>query len=180
MSKNTGLNLQDSLFIGFCATLLVALTGMLRLKLGISGHSMFLMCFFYLICYGVIGRFGGMLACGALAGLIAMALGVGKGGPMILLKFILPAVAMDLMALLLPLSLGLRWRCILLAIIGCIAWASKGLLTDLLAGMTIEVAVIQYGLSVLKGSFFGVLAALLVPPVLARLKAHDLIHSDKF
>ena len=87
MTKKIPLSLQDSLFVGFCATLLVALTGMLRLKLGLSGHSMFLMSFFYLICYGVLGRFGSMTACGAIAGIVAMALGVGKGGPMILLKF---------------------------------------------------------------------------------------------
>lgn len=180
MNKKPPLSLQDSLFIGFCATLLVVLTGILRLKLGLSGHSMFFMSFFYLICYGVLGRFGSMIACGGIAGLVAMTFGVGKGGPMILLKFMLPAIAMDLVALLLPLALSLYWRCVILSIIGCMAWAVKVALTNVLAGMAFDVALIQWFLSVLKGGFFAVLGALLVPPVLNRLKAHDLLHRDRF
>ncbi|MGL4475238.1 MAG: core component of ECF transporter [Shewanella sp.] len=180
MTKKITLSLQDSLFIGFCATLLVALTGMLRLKLGLSGHSMFLMCFFYLICYGVLGRFGSMTACGVIAGIVAMALGVGKGGPMILLKFALPAVAMDLVALVLPLAMNIHWRCVILGIAGCIAWGLKVALTNILTGMAIDAVLIQWGFSILKGGFFATLAALLVPPVLARLQAHGLLRLDKF
>ena len=67
MGKVLNFSLQDALFIGFCATLLVALKSMLRLKLGITGHSMFLMTFFYLICYGVVGRVGCITACGLLS-----------------------------------------------------------------------------------------------------------------
>ncbi|MGL5358697.1 MAG: core component of ECF transporter [Shewanella sp.] len=178
MSKKIPFSLQDSLFIGFCATLLVALTSILRLKLGLSGHSMLLMSFFYLICYGVMGRFGGISACGLLAGMIAMALGVGKGGPMILLKFALPAVAMDLLGLLLPLAMALRWRCVILALTGTIAWALKVALTNVLAGMALELVLLQWGMSVLKGGVFAILGALLVPPVLARLASHDLLRRD--
>ncbi|MGL4446784.1 MAG: core component of ECF transporter [Shewanella sp.] len=179
MNKKIPLSLQDSLFIGFCATLLVALTSILRLKLGLSGHSMLLMSFFYLICYGAIGRFGGITACGVIAGIVAMALGVGKGGPMILLKFALPALAMDCVGLLLPLAMHLRWRCVSLALTGSLAWALKGALTNMLAGMALKLVFIQWGLSALKGGVFAILGALLVPPVLARLVAHDLLQRDK-
>lgn len=175
MNNKRSLSLQDSLFVGFCATLLVALTGLLRLNIGLSGHTMFLTSFFYLICYGVLGRFGSITACGAIAGFVAMALGVGKGGPLILLKFILPAISMDLVALLLPLSMNIHWRCVILGISGCIAWAGKVALANALAGMALDVMFIQWGISILQGGFFAILGALLVPPVLARLKAHDLI-----
>ncbi|MCL1147365.1 core component of ECF transporter [Shewanella sp. 10N.261.52.F9] len=169
-------DLQDALFIGFCATLLVVLKSMLRLKLGLSGHSMFLMTFFYLICYGAVGRVGSITACGLLAGLVAMMLSVGKGGPMILLKFGLPAMAMDLALLFMSGLFSLRWQSIILALIGCLAWASKGWIGNLLAGMSGQVALVQFGINFLQGAMFAVAAALLVPPVLRRLDAHDLLH----
>lgn len=171
-------DLQDALFIGFCATLLVALKSMLRLKLGLSGHSMFLMTFFYLICYGIVGRLGAISACGVLSGLVAMALSVGKGGPLILLKFALPALAMDLSLIVFANLFTLRWRCIAVGLVGCLAWAGKGWVEDILVGMTLQVAWVQFGLSMLKGGVFTVLGACLVPPVLERLQSHDLLRSN--
>ncbi|WP_394147995.1 core component of ECF transporter [Shewanella atlantica] len=176
MNKGFNFSLQDALFIGFCATLLVALKSMMRLKLGISGHSMFLMTFFYLICYGVVGRVGCISACGVLSGFVAMILSVGKGGPLILIKFALPAIAMDLSLLVLAGLFTLRMRCVIVGLIGCLAWAGKGWIEDLLVGMTMQVALVQFALSVLKGGVFTVLAALMVPPVLERLRAHDLLY----
>ncbi len=173
-------DLQDALFIGFCATLLVVIKSMLRLKLGLSGHSMFLMTFFYLICYGAVGRVGAISACGLLAGLVAMMLSVGKGGPMILLKFGLPAMAMDLALLLMAGLFSLRWQSIILALVACLVWAGKGWIGNLLAGMSGQVALAQFGLSFLQGGAFAVAAALLVPTVLKRLHAHDLLHRSQF
>lgn len=178
MNKSMSFNLQDALFIGFCATLLVALKSMLRLKLGLSGHSMFLMTFFYLICYGIVGRLGAITACGVLSGLVAMVLSVGKGGPLILLKFAIPALAMDMSLIVLAGLFTLRWRCITVGLVGCLAWAMKGWVEDLLVGMTMQVALVQFGLSMLKGGVFTVLAASLVPSVLERLKSHDLLGSN--
>lgn len=176
---NKGFTLHDALFIGFCATLLVALKGMLRLKLGLTGHSMFLMTFFYLICYGAVGKKGAITVCGVLAGLMAMMLSVGKGGPFIVLKFALPAAAMDLCLLVLPTVLALRWRCIILALVGTVAWASKGTIEDILVGLSFEVVLLQLGKSLVFGGFFAVLAALLVPPVLQRLRSHDLLDREE-
>jgi len=177
-NDKTGFQLQDALFIGFCATLLVALKSMLRLKLGLSGHSMLLMSFFYLICYGSVGRKGAITACGALAGAVATILGVGKGGPLIFLKFFVPALAMDVALILLGTLLILRWRLVVVALIGCLAWSAKGLLEDLLVGMSQQVALVRFGLKFLQGGLFSVVGALLVLPVLRRLKAHDLLHKE--
>ncbi|WP_394202728.1 core component of ECF transporter [Shewanella waksmanii] len=172
-------HLQDALFIGFCATLLVALKSMLRLKLGLTGHSMFLMCFFYLICYGGVGRYGAITLCGVLAGLVAMVLSVGKGGPLILAKFALPAVAMDITLLLLPSVLPMLWRFIALAIAATLAWALKGFVGDLLVGFSLQVSLVKAAKSLFFGSLFAVAAAMIVPTVLRRLKSHDLLHKDE-
>lgn len=179
MRKIFNFSLQDALFIGFCATLLVALKSMLRLKLGVAGHSMFLMTFFYLICYGVVGRVGSITACGFLSGLVAMMLSVGKGGPLILMKFGLPALAMDLSMMLFSGLLTLKWRCVVVGLVGCFAWAAKVWVENLLMGMTIQVALVQFGLSMLRGGAFTLLAALMVPPVLNRLRAHDLLFNEE-
>ncbi|WP_025822913.1 hypothetical protein [Shewanella marina] len=168
-------NLKDALFIGFCATLLVVIKGSLRLKLGISGHSMFLMTFFYIICFGVVGRVGAITACGMIAGVMAMILGIGKGGPLILLKFLMPAVAMDIGVLLFAALTPLHWRFVAIALCGCIAWAVKGLIGDLLLGMSLEVGLTKFLMSLLTGGIFTVMGAWLVVPVIHRLKAHDLI-----
>ncbi|QLE87496.1 core component of ECF transporter [Shewanella sp. Scap07] len=173
------LQLQDALFIGFCATLLVALKSMLRLKLGLTGHSMFLMCFFYLVCYGGVGRCGAITLCGVLAGVVAMILGVGKGGPLILAKFALPAVAMDITLMLLPSVMPLLWRFIALALAATLAWALKGFVGDLLVGLSVEVSLLKGAKSLFFGSLFAIAAALLVPSVLQRLKSHDLLHKDE-
>ena len=173
--------LEDALFIGFCATLLVVLKSMLRLKLGLSGHSMFLMTFFYLLCYGVVGRGGAISACGLLAGMVAMMLSVGKGGPLILLKFAMPAIAMDLALLLCAGVFKLRFQCVAVAMIGCLAWASKGWIENMLAGMNHQVALSKFALNFLQGGVFAIAAALIVPTVIRRLQSHDLvkIHSKK-
>ncbi|WP_282167918.1 MULTISPECIES: core component of ECF transporter [Shewanella] len=174
-----GFTLQNALFIGFCATLLVAIKSMMRMKLGLTGHSMFLMSLFYLVCYGATNKIGSMTLCGLLAGLLAMILGVGKGGPFILLKFALPAFAMDIALIFIANLFSLRWRCILLAVIGSIAWASKSWIQNLLVGMDPQVALVQFGLSSFKGGLFAIAGALLVPIIINRLDAHDLITRNR-
>ena len=171
--------LQNALFIGFCATLLVAIKSMMRMKLGLTGHSMFLMSLFYLVCYGATNKVGSMSLCGLLAGMLAMILGVGKGGPFLLLKFALPAFAMDIALIFITNMFTLRWRCIVLAIIGSVAWASKSWIQNLLAGMDPQVAFVQFGLSSVKGGLFAIAGALLIPIIINRLDAHDLLTRNR-
>ncbi|KFZ37588.1 core component of ECF transporter [Shewanella mangrovi] len=177
-SQSRGFQLQDALFIGFCATLLVALKSMLRLRLGLSGHSMLLMSFFYLTCYCTVARVGAITACGAMAGAVAAILGVGKGGPILLVKFLAPAIAMELTLLLVQNLLTLRWRLIVVAVAGAIVWSAKGLLEDLLVGMSWQVASVRFAAKVGSGGVFATIGALLVIPVVRRLKAHDLLYRD--
>lgn len=177
-NHSRGFKLQDALFIGFCATLLVALKSMLRLKLGLAGHSMLLMSFFYLTCYCTVGRIGAITACGVMAGVVAAILGIGNGGPLIFMKFFAPALAMEIVLLLVQSFTNLRWRLIIVALAGTVAWAAKGLIEDLLVGMSWQVALVRFSWKVLQGGIFAVVGALLVLPVVRRLKAHDLVHSE--
>ncbi|MBV7316032.1 core component of ECF transporter [Shewanella sp. NIFS-20-20] len=170
--------LQQSLFIGFCACLLVALKSMLKLKLGISGHSMLLMSFFYLICYGACGRIGSITACGLMAGLLSMLLGVGKGGPLILIKYVMPAMAMDLTLLIFPIALMSR-SIFILAVTGALAWGLKDGVFRALAGMALDAAALTVAISTAQGLVFAIGGIALAIPVLKQLKAHDLINDHR-
>ncbi len=185
----TDFGLQQALFIGFFASLMIALKSMLRLKLGLSGHSMLLMSFFYLLCHLVVARPGAMFACGLLSGLLAMMLGVGKSGVLLLVKFGAPALAMELMAMLLamfglchalpgkgsPVNKSLWLRLIFLALAGALAWGLRDFVAASLAGMDFSAALAQGGIEFLGGLVFALLGAALVPPVIKRMQAHDLI-----
>ncbi|QYJ75552.1 MULTISPECIES: core component of ECF transporter [Shewanella] len=181
----TELGLQQALFIGFCAALMIALKSMLRLKLGLSGHSMLLMSFFYLLCHLVVARPGAMLACGLLSGLLAMMLGVGKSGVLLLVKFGAPAAAMELMALILPAikpgnrMAGLYLRLGMLAFAGALAWGLRDVVGTLLAGMALPAALLAGAMEFAGGFVFALVGAALIPPVIRRLKAHDLIASSE-
>ncbi|GGI81372.1 core component of ECF transporter [Shewanella gelidii] len=168
-------DLKGALFIGFCAALLVAFKGLLRMKLGLSGHSMLLMTFMYLVCLAVVPRIGAITACGLVTGALAMLAGVGKGGPLLLIKFGVPAIAMDVMLLLGAGALSLRWRCLVLAIAGSLAWATKAGVVSLLAGMTWQIASAKFAMSFFQGGAFAVAGALLVPMVVRKLVAHDVV-----
>ena len=79
----------------------------------------------------------------------------------------------------LPALMSLKWRCIILALVATLAWACKGLFEGLLVGLSPQVVALQFGKSLLFGSFFALLAAMLVPPVLERLRSHDLIDREE-
>src|SRR5690606_24705061 len=112
------LSFKNLLFICFCAVLLVVTKAAFRWHLGISGHAMFFTVFFLLLARVCVPVRAAALATGLIAGMAAMALGMGKGGPLILLKFLLPAAAVDLAALALP---GMWRSSLLCAAVGALA-----------------------------------------------------------
>ena len=87
--------MREALLLGFCATFIVLTKATLRMKLGISGHSMFFMLFFLLLSRGFVQKTGAATLVGLLAGLMSLALGMGGKGPIKMLNFILPALVVD-------------------------------------------------------------------------------------
>jgi hypothetical protein len=169
------LPLKDSLFLGFCAVLLLATKAALRWHLGISGHAMFFTVFFLLLARACVPFRTAATLTGLLAGLAATVLGMGKGGPLVMLNFIFPALAVDLGALLLPAMLRNYWQCVL---VGVLAGATKfvgaaGL--DLLIGMDRTILWKHALLESAAAMIFGGAGALLLPPVVRRLVAYGII-----
>jgi hypothetical protein len=167
--------LKDAIFLGFCAVFTVITRAGLRLHLNIPGHAMFFMCFFLLLAVGCVPRMWSATLVGVVTGIVAVLLGMGKGGPLMLMRFILPAVIVDCARLVYP---RLTTNFLACALVGVIAAASRFVtivVPDLLAGAEWGVIVGHAIVSTLMGMGFGGLGALMVPAIVRRLRAHHLI-----
>jgi hypothetical protein len=110
-----------------------------------------------------------------LAGVAAAALGMGKGGPLVVLKFLFPALAIELGALVSPRLWSSHLLC---ALIGAVAGATKFFSTaavDLLVGMDSSVIWAHALFAAATGTAFGILGGLCLPPVLRRLQAYGVL-----
>jgi hypothetical protein len=171
-----GLSLKDALFLGFCAVLIIAARAALRLHLKIPGHSMLFTLFFILLARGCVRNNLAASFTALLAGIMALVLGMGKGGPLILAKFLLPALIVDVMALILAdglfRSMGL---CVLTAALAASTRFISDAAMDLLAGMDFAIVVRHAGLQTASNMVFGSIGALGVPSVLRKLRAFGAI-----
>jgi hypothetical protein len=169
------LSLKDALFIGFCAVFALLARLAMRLKLHITGHSMLPTVFFLMLARGSVRyRFGATFA-GLLAGSAAIFLGFAKGGPFTLIKYLMPAMAIDLLALVMPRAFG---SYLFSPLVGAAAGSTKFFseyAKNYLIGMdplvNIQRSLLEGGGAVL----FGTLAGLAVPVVIRRLKAYGVI-----
>jgi len=171
--------LTDSLILASLAILSVAFKAVFRLKLGLVGHSMFMVTLVLLLARGLVPVRGSVVGCGLMAGLLAMVMGIGKGGPLVLLKMLAPALAIELVCLVLPKAPWIRWQAVLAAWAGVVAWIGKGMLELALAGADRAVLATEAGLKALGGGLFATLAALLVPTLLRRLAHHGMIPAER-
>ena len=169
------LTLRDSLFLGFCAVFIVVFRMAFRWHLGISGHSMFFTIGLLLLARGCVSFRWSAIFTGALSGGMALMLGLGKGGPLIIAKFLFPALIIDLSALACPLFFGSYFA---VAFVAALAAATKFFqvaFMDWLVGMD-PMMILQHALLEVAGAvFFGVAGSLFVPPVLRKLKAREVV-----
>jgi hypothetical protein len=167
--------MREALLLGFCATFIVLTKATLRMKLGISGHSMFFMMFFLLLARGIVPKTGAATLVGLLAGGISIALGLAHKGPIIMLNFVLPALILDFAGIFLP---NLTSRYLTCITIGGIAAASKGAsgsLIELFAGAPMNIVLVKALLEGMGGVIFGILGALPVPAIIRKLQTNRLI-----
>jgi ABC-type thiamin/hydroxymethylpyrimidine transport system permease subunit len=169
------IGLQDAIYLGFCATFIVITRAVLRLHLKIPGHSMFFMMFFLMLGRACIQRHGAATLTGLVAGIISMLLGMGKGGPLIILRFLLPGVMVDVAFALFPLIPTSYVACIVAGAIASSVRFFPSVLVDWLMGME-KAIVLQHALiGSVMGMLFGGLGSAMIPPIVRRLKSHGLI-----
>ena len=171
------LTLQEALSLAFCACFIVITRAVFRLHLNIPGHAMFFTMFFLILSRGCVPRPGAATLTGLLAGLLSTLLGMGKGGPLIMLKFIFPALIVDLAGLV---SHGLAGSYVACAIVGALGAASRFLsivVVEWIIGMDWDLILQHALISSACGVGFGIAGSLMVPPIVRNLTAHGLIPS---
>jgi len=168
-------SMREALLLGFCATFIVLTKATLRMKLGISGHSMFFMMFFLLLARGIVPKTGAATLVGLLAGAISIALGLAHKGPLIMLNFILPALVIDSAGIFLPRLTSGFLACLL---IGGIAAATKGLTEGVIlffTGAPLDLALMKGFIGGAWAVFFGMLGSLPVAAIIRKLRTNRLI-----
>lgn len=169
------LSLKDSLFLGFCAVFIIFSRATMRLHLGIPGHAMFFTIFFLMTAKGCVRHPLASTFTGFLAGIMAMVLGLGKSGPLMLLIFIMPGLVIDASVLAVPAALQ---SFVLSGVVGAVAASTKFIqayIMDSLVGMDKTVILQHALLDASTAILFGIAGGLFVPPVIRKLKAFGVI-----
>jgi hypothetical protein len=166
---------REALFLGFCATFVVLTRALLRMHLSVPGHSAFFLCFFLVLGRACVPRAGSASFVGGLAGLIVALFGMGRSGPLVVLKLLLPGLMIDAGAALAP---RFALRAATCALLGALAALPRGLLLaplEWLLGVDAELIFWQALLGSIAAMLFGAAGAALVPSVYRRLAANDLL-----
>jgi hypothetical protein len=167
--------LREALLLGFCATFIILARGGLRLHLHLPGHVMFFTMFFFLLARGCVPKAGAAALVGLIVSLGSVLLGMGTKGPMVFVKFILPALLVDLAGLLHPAFVDSMLAC---ALVGAGA-ASIRAVTDIglewLSGMEEEIIMRKALVTAAMFGIYGGLGALAVPSIVRRLRKNGLI-----
>lgn len=178
VTQETRLNtptLKDSLMLGFCAALILVTKSGLRLHLGIPGHAMFFTAFFLMLSRAAVDYRLSASFTGFAAGVMAMMFGLGKGGPLILTKFVLPGMVIDLAAMALPGMFTSFALCAAVAAAASLTKFASNFVIDTMVGMDREVLMQHATLQSAGAVIFGVAGGLLVPPVVKKLRARGVI-----
>ena len=168
-------SLREAIYLGFCAAFIIITRVMLTLHLKIPGHAMFFSMFFLLLGRGSVPRTGAATVVGLIAGILGALLGLGKEGPLVALKFLIPGIMVDLGGAIYPKFASSFVAC---AIVGAIASTTRFVTflgVEWLIGMEKELILGHAFVSLILYVIFGGLGSLMVPPVIRRLKANRLI-----
>lgn len=169
------LSLKDSLFLGFCAVFIILFKAALRLHLNIPGHSMLFTIFFLLLARACVPYRFSATWTGLISGAMAVILGLGKGGPLILLKFILPAIIIDLGVFIYPYWFNSYLFCVILAAVAASTKFFNTYLVDVLIGMDHTITLQHALLGSVFGCIFAIAGGLFVPPIVKKLNTHGII-----
>ncbi len=169
------LPLKESLFLGFCAVLILLTRVALRLPLHIPGHVMFFTMLFLMIARGAVAYRLAATSTALLAGMGAIILGVGRGGPLLLLRFLLPGVAVDICAFVFPMMFQSYLLCSLAGAIASSTLAISTYLIDLLFGVDKTIIIQHAVFNTAASVMFGIAGSIFVPQIIKRLNSLGVI-----
>lgn len=172
------LETREALLLAFFATFAVLAKAALRWHLHVPGHVMFSTVLFLMLARACVPRAGSATAVGLLAGLACAALGMGKGGPLIVVKLVLPGLVVDAGA-------ALPRRVVPEAAWGVILGAAAGAsdffpaaAVELLAGVPSALVVQHAALSAGAKAAFGALGGWAAVAIIRRLREHGIIDGE--
>jgi hypothetical protein len=168
------LETREALLVAFFAGFIVLARAAMRWHLNIPGHAFFPTALFLVLACGCVARPLSATATGLLAGLASTALGMGKAGPLMIVKLALPGAVVDGGAVLLrPLPEAARF-----ALIGALAGAADFLpsaAVERLAGAPWDLVVQHAAISAGGKAAFGALGGFAGAAILRRLREHGVI-----
>ena len=136
---------------------------------------MFFTIFFMLIARGCVHNRLAATFTGMLAGIMAMILGMGKGGPLLIIKFMLPGLVVDLMAFIIPGLFNSVMLCVLTAGLAGSTRFISTFVVDIMVGMNADI-VLQHALFKSAANIaFAMAGGAMVPSVIRKLKAYGAV-----
>ena len=167
--------LSEAVLLCFCATFVVLTRAGLRLHLHLPGHVMFFTMFFLLLARGCVPKLGSATLVGLITSLASVLLGMGAGGPMVLVKFLLPALVVELAGLLFPAFVTSMLVCATVGVLASVVRAATGTGVEFLMGMDEDIMLKKAVIAALMNGLWGGLGALAVPSIIQRLRLNGLI-----
>lgn len=168
------LETREALLLAFFATFVVLARAAMRWHLHIPGHTMLGAGLLLVLARACVGRATAATLTGTLAGLACAALGMGGGGPLIVLKLALPGLAVDVGWKRLPVRRPLPRG----ALLGACAGATQFLPVALLEGLAGVAASVVLGHALLAAgskAAFGAAGGAAGLAIAERLRHHGLI-----
>ncbi len=170
--------LREALLLGFCATFIILTRAGLRLHLHLPGHVMFFTMFFFVLARGCVPKIGAATLVGLIVSLASLLLGMGSKGPMVFVKFLLPAFLVDLAGAVCPGFIASMVGCLLVGAVAAAIRAVSDIGLEWLTGMEEEIIVRKAAITSIMFAFYGGLGSLAVPSIVRRLRKNGLIGGD--
>jgi len=167
--------LREAVLLCFCATLIVLTRAGLRLHLHLPGHVMFFTMFFFLLARGCVPKVGSATLVGVITSLASVLLGMGSGGAMVPIKFLLPALVVEAVGLVAPAFVTSLLACAAVGALASVVRAGTNSGVEWLLGMDEGIMLHKALISAAMNGLWGGLGALAVPSIIRRLRKNGLI-----
>ena len=164
------MNLTDVLRLSMFGTLTSVARFLLQFPIGIPGHTSVFWMAILIVGKGLIPKAGAGTIMGIVSGILAVAFGLGKEGPLLALKCIVPGVFLDILAVMFFNKLESMW---VSGIIGALISFSK-LLASVVLGIILEIPMVflavGFGYASLLHVIFGAVGGVIGAVLIKRLK----------
>lgn len=164
------IGLADVIRLTMFGTLISVSRFVFQMPIGVPGHTSVYWMGLLILGKGLIPKFGAGTIMGIVSGILAIVFGLGKEGPLMAFKCIIPGMLLDFLAIVFFNKLESIW---VGAIIGALISWSK-LLTSIALGIILDIPMVflamGFGYATLLHVFFGAAGGMLAAVLIKRLK----------